>query len=79
MQFLSGAVGGIRRRNISSKITLKVKTMHGKRTNHSIEVSIFDKAEAIIDKLFKLELDEMVRYMSYKLLYCMGKVQQLDL
>lgn len=53
--------------------------MHGKRTNHSIEVSIFDKAEAIIDKLFKLELDEMVRYMSYKLLYCMGKVQQLDL
>lgn len=31
VNFLNGAIGGIRRRNISSKITLKVKTMHGKR------------------------------------------------
>ena len=79
VNFINGAIGGIRRRNISSKITLKVKTMHGKRKTHSIEVSIFDKVEVLMDKLLKLEQDEMVRYLSYKLLYCMGKVQTLDL
>ena len=79
MNFLNGAVGGICRRNISSKVALRVKTMHGKRTTHSLEVSIFDKLEVVIDKLFKLEQNEMVRYFNYKLLYCMSKVTPLDL
>jgi len=64
VDFLNGAIGGIRRRNISSKITLRVKTMHGKRLTHSVEVSIFDKVEVVIEKLLKLEQDEMVRYLS---------------
>lgn len=38
--------------------------MHGKRLTHSVEVSIFDKLEVVIEKLLKLEQDEMVRYLS---------------
>lgn len=53
--------------------------MHGKRLTHSVEVSIFDKVEVVIEKLLKLEQDEMVRYLSYKLIYCMAKVTPLDL
>lgn len=52
--------------------------MHGKRLTHNIEVSIFDKVEVIIDKLIKLETEELVKYLSYKFLFCMGKVQTLD-
>lgn len=51
VNFRNGAIGGIRRKNISSKITIKVKTMHGDRKTHNIEVSIFDKAEIINEKL----------------------------
>ena len=57
MNFRNGAIGGIRRKNISSKITLQVKTMHGERKTHNIEVSIFDKVELIIDKLNEIEPD----------------------
>lgn len=52
--------------------------MHGKRLTHNIEVSIFDKVEVIIDKLIKLETEELVKYLSYKLFFCMGRVQTLD-
>jgi hypothetical protein len=79
VNFLNGAIGGIRRRNISSRITIRVKTMHGKRLSHSIEVSIFDRVKTVIDKLMKIDQDDMVRYISYKLLLCMGKMQALDL
>jgi hypothetical protein len=78
VQFLNGAVGGIRRRNISSKVTIRVKTMHGKRLTHLVELSIFDRVETIIDKLRKLEQAEMLQYISYKLIYCMGKMNALD-
>lgn len=79
VNFRNGAIGGIRRRNISSKITLQVKTMHGKRTTHNIQVSIFDKVELIIEKLSEIEPDEMLKYYSSRLLYCMGKLQTLKL
>lgn len=55
VQFLNGAIGGVRRRNISTKITLRVKTLHGKRPTYPVEVSIFDKVEVVIDKLLKIE------------------------
>lgn len=54
VQFLNGMVGGISRRNISSRITIKVKTLHGSRPTHSIEVSIFDKLEVVIEKLIRI-------------------------
>jgi len=79
VQFTNGMVGGICRRNISSRITIKVKTLHGTRPTHSIEVSIFDKLEVVIDKLLHLQQDEMLRYFSYKLLHCMSKLTTLDL
>lgn len=72
-------VGGICRRNISSRITLRIKTLHGTRPTHSIEVSIFDRLEIVIDKLFRIEKEEMLRYFSYKLLHCIGKLTTLDL
>jgi len=53
--------------------------MHGKRSIHTVEVSIYDRVEVIINKLLKIDQDEMIRYFSYKLLYCMDKIQTLDL
>lgn len=79
VNFINGAVGGICRRNISTKISLRVKTMHGKRLTHTVEVSIYDRAEIVIDKLIKLDQEEMTTYFNYKLLYCMGKLHTLDL
>jgi hypothetical protein len=48
--------------------------MHGKRQTHKIEVSIFDKVELLIEKLSEIEPDEMLKYYSSRLLYCMGKL-----
>lgn len=53
--------------------------MHGKRETHKIEVSIFDKVELLIEKLSEIEPDEMLKYYSSRLLYCMGKLQTLKL
>lgn len=53
--------------------------MHGKRTTHMIEVSIYDKAEVLIDKLLKIEQAELLKYISIKLMHCMGSVKTLDL
>ena len=44
-----------------------------------MDVSIFDKVEAIIDKLFRRDQNDMIKYLNYKLYYCMGKMQALDL
>ena len=55
VQFRSGATGGIKRRNITSKISIKVKTMHGERKTHRMEFSILDKVEKVTEKLAEIE------------------------
>jgi hypothetical protein len=52
--------------------------LHGIRATHSIEVSIFDKLEVVIEKLMRFDKGEMLRYFSYKFLHCMGKLTALD-
>lgn len=77
VQLRSGAFGAIRRRNITSKINIKVKTMHGERLTHRLEFSIMDKVSKILEKLEEIEPAEMMKYYSFRLMLPMGRLQEL--
>jgi len=77
VKFRNGALGGIRRRNITSKISIKVKTMHGERKTHRMEFSIMDKVEKVTEKLAEIEPQEMLKYYTFRLLFPIGRLQEL--
>jgi len=62
IKFRWGGHGFLKRSRISSHITVRVKTLHGKRLTHSIKVSILDKVEKIGEKLIEADPDELSAY-----------------
>lgn len=62
---------------MSSHITVRVKTLHGKRLTHLIKVSILDKVEKIAEKLTELDPIEISSYHSINLVYPMAKLRIL--
>ena len=69
----------VQRRNITGHITLRVKTLHGERTNYSVRVSIYDTVATIGEKLAKIDPNELGSYIGLKIIYPMSKINSLPL
>jgi|Laugresu1bdmlbsd_1035121.scaffolds.fasta_scaffold105120_1 hypothetical protein len=52
-------VNKIQRQEIKTRISIKVKTMHGQRVTHTLQVSVLDKVEKLTELLILKEPDEI--------------------
>lgn len=69
----------IKRSMLRSRIEVNVKTFHGQRKTHKVNVSIIDLIDKIREKLQEIEPNEMGLYHTVKLVYPMGHVKILPL
>ena len=59
----------VQRRLVSQHITVKVKTLHGKRKMHQFTVSIFDTIETIRQMLCEADPDSVPDFSQPKFIY----------
>lgn len=62
VKFRWGGHGYLKRSSIKSKIAVNIKTLHGERKTHKVNVSIIDLVSKIKDKLNEIEPEEMKKY-----------------
>lgn len=75
---LKGGEGYIQRKELLTHIHIYVKVFHGKRETHFFRVSILDKIQVLIDKIKRLDEDEMKNYFQIRLVYPMGYLRNLS-
>lgn len=79
VKFRWGGHGYLKRTSLKSKIAVNVKTLHGERKTHKVNVSIIDLVSKIKEKLCEIEPEEMKKYPLVKLVHPMGQVKILPL
>ena len=79
VRFRWGGIGSIKRREIKSKITIIVKTLHGERKQHRFQVSILDKVSKLRDLLLQTEPEEIGGYFTMKFIWPMGQLKTLNM
>ena len=58
---------------------MNVKTLHGDRKTHKVNVSIIDLVSKIKEKLCEIEPDHMKNYPQVRLVHPMGQIKILPL
>lgn len=80
VRFRWGGLGFVKRSEIKSKIEIRVKTLHGERQEHKMQVCISDKVDVIRQRLLKLDSSgELKKYALFKLVHPMAGIQVLRL
>ena len=58
---------------------MNIKTLHGERKTHKVDVSIIDLVSKIKEKLAEIEPEEMKKYPNVKFVHPMGQIKILPL